>query len=518
MSLLHRIYGMVWCLIFFTNYSYAQKIIEADICVYGGTSGGVIAAYAAKLQGKSVVLIEPGKHLGGMSSGGLGQTDIGNKQAITGMARDFYKHIGKQYGKEEQWIFEPHVAENIFLDYVRTAQINVLYSFRLASVQKKDNRITEISIEHSHGAEANKLIRAKMFIDCSYEGDLMAKAGVSYTVGREPNSLYAETYNGVQIKDKHQFRDGVDPFIVPGKPESGLIWGVSPDALQPNGTGDKKLQAYNFRLCLTNQPDNRISISRPADYDSTKYELLVRQLKSYTPDSLNWQLLHIAPMPNHKTDINNCGGFSSDMIGMNYNYPEGDYATRKKIIQAHESYTKGWLYFLGHDVRMPQHLRKEMLQWGYPKDEYLDNGNFTHQLYIREARRMVSDYVMTQHNCEGREKVEDGVGLAAYTMDSHNCQRVVVNGMVKNEGDVQVGGFGPYPVSYQALVPKKNECANLLVPVCLSASHIAYGSIRMEPVFMVLGQSAALAACMAIDSKKAVQEIDVKKLKEVLGL
>jgi FAD dependent oxidoreductase len=286
--------------------------------------------------------------------------------------------------------------------------------------------------------------------------------------------------------------------------------------LQPNGTGDKKVQAYNFRLCLTNNPENRIAISRPADYDSTMFELLVRQLKSYTPDTLNWQLLHIAPMPNQKTDINNCGGFSSDMIGMNYDYPEADYATRKKIIQAHESYTKGWLYFLGHDPRVPLHLRNDMLQWGYPKDEYVDNNHFTHQLYIREARRMVSDYVMTQHNCEGREKVEDGIGLAAYTMDSHNIQRVVVNGMVKNEGDVQEGGFGPYPVAYRSIVPKKEECSNLLVPVCLSASHIAYGSIRMEPVFMVLGQSAAVAACMAIDSKKAVQDIDVKNLQMIL--
>jgi hypothetical protein len=278
------------------------------------------------------------------------------------------------------------------------------------------------------------------------------------------------------------------------------------------------VQAYNFRLCLTNNPNNRIDITRPADYDSTKYELLLRQIKSYTPDSLNWQLLHIAPMPNQKTDINNCGGFSSDMIGMNYDYPDGDYATREKIFQDHLSYTKGWLYFLGHDPRMPEHLRNEMLQWGYPKDEYTDNDHFTPQLYIREARRMVSDYVMTQHNCQGHEIVEDVAGMAAYTMDSHNIQRIVVNGMVKNEGDVQIGGFGPYPVSYRSIVPKKSECTNLVVPVCLSASHIAYGSIRMEPVFMVLGQSAATAACMAIDAGSSVQEIDVKKLQSVVGI
>lgn len=494
-----------------------KDFIEVDVCIYSGTSSGVIAAYAAKLQGKTVILIEPGKRLGGMSSGGLGQTDIGNKQAITGMARDFYKQIGKHYGKEEQWIFEPHVAEQVFLDHVNKVKLDVLYEHRLFSVSKDGSAITEIIVEHSKGLAQNKKIRAKMYIDCSYEGDLMAKAGVSYTVGREINSQYGETLNGVQLLDKHQFKDGIDPYVVPGKPESGLIWGVQSQALQSNGTGDLAVQAYNFRLCLTNNPDNQVEITKPVDYDSSKYELLVRQIKSYTPDSLNWQLMHIAPMPNQKTDINNCGGFSSDMIGMNYDYPDGDYAARDRIFQEHLSYTKGWLWFLGHDARVPEHLRNEMLQWGYPKDEYLDTENFTPQLYIREARRMVSGYVMTQHNCQGREVVEDGVGLAAYTMDSHNCQRLVVNGMVKNEGDVQVGGFGPYPVSYRSIVPKKNECTNLVVPVCLSASHIAYGSIRMEPVFMVLGQSAATAACMAIDSNSSIQDVDVKQLQKTLG-
>ena len=355
-----------------------------------------------------------------------------------------------------------------------------------------------------------------MFIDCSYEGDLMARAGVSYTIGRESNSEFKETFNGVQLRDKHQFPDGVDPYKIPGHPESGLLWGISTDALLPSGSADKKIQAYNFRICLTNNPEKRIPISRPADYDSAKYELLLRQIARSHPDSLNWQLLHIAPMPNQKTDINNCGGFSSDMIGTSYEYAGADYKKRQEIFHEHESYTKGWLYFLGHDARMPAHLRQEMLTWGYPSDEYEDNDHFTHQLYVREARRMMGAYVMTQHNCEGREVVKDGIGLAAYTMDSHNCQRLVVNGMVKNEGDVQVGGFGPYPVSYRAIVPLQKECVNLLVPVCLSATHIAYGSIRMEPVFMVLAQSAAVAASMAIDKKSSIQDIDVKKLQKML--
>lgn len=501
------------------HFAYPQKPVDqVDVCVYGGTSGGVIAAYTARKMGKSVLLIEPGKHLGGLSAGGLGQTDIGNKYAITGLARDFYRRIGQQYGKLEQWTFEPHVAENIFNEYIRRAKVPVLFQYRIVSAKKQDGVIREIVLENSGKPtpKTNRIIRAKMFIDCSYEGDLMARAGVSYTVGREANSRYKETYNGVQLLDKHQFPDGVDPYKIPGKPESGLLWGISPEPLQPDGSGDEKVQAYNFRLCLTDSLPNQIPVTRPPRYDSTRYELLLRYIEKRKPTELNWALMHIQPMPGHKTDINNSGGFSTDMIGMNYGYPDGGYETRRKIIGQHEDYTKGLLHFLGNDRRVPQHLRNEMRQWGYPKDEYTDNENFSPQLYIREARRMTGAYVMTQANCEGRETVTDGVGMAAYTMDSHNCQRVVANGMAKNEGDVQAGGFGPYPVSYRALMPKEAECKNLLVPVCLSASHIAYGSIRMEPVFMVLGQSAAVAASLAIDGKSPVQKINVAALQNQL--
>jgi hypothetical protein len=357
-----------------------------------------------------------------------------------------------------------------------------------------------------------------MFIDCTYEGDLMAKAGVSYIVGREANSQYNETWNGVQMLDKHQFPEGIDPYRVPGNPASGLLWGISTATLAPNGTGDKLLQTYNFRLCLTKDPANRIPITRPVNYDSTKYELLLRQVAIEKPPHINWGVMHIADMPNSKTDINNKGGFSTDMIGMNHAYAEADYETRKKIIKDHEEYTKGFLYFVGHDSRVPEHLRQQMLEWGYPKDEYLDNDHFSHQLYVREARRLMGEYVMTQHNCEGREVVNDGIGLAAYTVDSHNCQRIIVKNpktgkmQVRNEGDVQVGGFPPYPISYRSLIPKKADCQNLFVPVCLSATHIAYGSIRMEPVFMALAQTSAVAAVMAIDAKKPVQEIDITQL------
>ncbi|WP_346320129.1 FAD-dependent oxidoreductase [Chitinophaga sp. YIM B06452] len=495
----------------------AQSVREVDICVYGGSSAGVIAAYTAKKLNKTVLLIEPGKRLGGLTSGGLGYTDIGNKYAITGISRDFYRRIGKHYGKFEQWIFEPGVAERTFQGYIREAGVEVLYQHRLAGAQKTGGRITGIQLESSTGGAAkHAVIRAKMFIDCTYEGDLMAKAGVSYTVGREANAQYSETYNGVQLRNKHQFPEGVDPYKVPGKPESGLLWGISAEPMAEQGSGDKKVQAYNFRICLSSEPGNMIPITQPEGYDPARYELLLRVVEKTKPGNL-WGILKFDLMPNHKTDINNNGAFSTDMIGMNYNYPEADYATREKITKEHELYNKGLLYFIGHDPRMPQHLREAMLKWGYPKDEYQDFGNWSPQMYVREARRMVGAYVMTQANCEGKEVVKDGVGMAAYTMDSHNCQRIVENGMVKNEGDVQIGGFGPYPISYRSIIPKAEDCENLLVPVCLSATHIAYGSIRMEPVFMVLAQSSATAAVAAIDNKTSVQDIDVAKLQRELA-
>jgi hypothetical protein len=491
-------------------------VINVDICVYGGTSAGVIAAYTAKQLGKSVILIEPGRHVGGLSSGGLGYTDIGNKYAVTGLARDFYRRVGKHYGKFEQWIFEPHVAENIFQEYIKSASLTVLYDHRLRSVKIESGYIQQIDIEQSSNLAQTQTVRAKEFIDCSYEGDLMAKAGVSYFVGRESNTQYQETYNGVQIRDKHQFPEGIDPYKIPGNAASGLLWGISPEVLPAQGSGDKKVQAYNFRICLSSDPDNLLPITMPPDYDSTRYELLIRLLEKEPNRPFNL-ILKPDLMPNRKTDINNNGPFSTDMIGMNYNYPEASYAERSRITREHENYVKGLLYFIGHSKRMPAHLRNEMLRWGYPKDEYTDNGHWSPQMYVREARRMTGEYVMRQANCEGKEKVDDGVGMAAYTMDSHNTSRVVINGMVKNEGDVQVGGFPPYPISYRALIPKAGECKNLFVPVCLSATHIAYGSIRMEPVFMVLGQSCAVAAAQAIDRKISVQQVDVKAVQRVLS-
>ncbi|HET9746384.1 MAG TPA: FAD-dependent oxidoreductase, partial [Chitinophagaceae bacterium] len=407
--------------------------------------------------------------------------------------------------------------EKIFNDYARGAGIKILFQHRIIKAAKKNGFLKEIIIEHSGtSALTKRKIAARMFIDCSYEGDLMARAGVTYTVGRESNSIYNETYNGVQLMDRHQFPDGIDPYKIPGDPGSGLLWGISNTRLEPNGTGDKKVQAYNYRICLTNDAGNRLTIDRPDGYDSSKYELLIRLFASQPDKKTLNDYFIFSKMPNSKTDINNRGGFSTDMIGMNHDYPEAGYAERAKIIKEHEAYTKGLLYFYANDKRVPAELRNEMKQWGYPKDEYADNGHWSPQLYIRECRRMIGSYVMTQANCQGRELVNDGIAMAAYTMDSHNCQRIVVNDMVKNEGNVEIGGFGPYPISYRSIIPKENECGNLIVPVCLSASHIAYGSIRMEPVFMALAQSAAVAACMAIDNKQPVQQVDVKKIQEFL--
>ncbi len=507
-------WAVVWLAIAVLAQPARAEIIEADLCVYGGTAGGVAAAVEASRLGHSAVIAEFGNHLGGMTSGGLSQTDIGNKAAIGGIAREFYARMGKHYGLAEQWTLEPSVAETVFFDLVDEAKTPVYFQQRLASVRMEGTHLREITMENG------KVFRARMFIDASYEGDLMARAGVSFSVGREANSQYQETINGVRAQTpKHQFLAAVDPFKTPGDPASGLLTFIQPGDGGTPGAGDQAVQAYNFRLCLTRNPANQRPILPPAHYNPADFELLARYVEALVaagkPPKLG-ELMHIQPMPNGKTDINNNGGFSTDYIGANYAYPNGDYGRRAAIWQAHVDYTRGILHFLATSPRLPESLRKEMQAWGLAKDEFPDTDGWPHQLYIREARRMVSDYVMTEHNCRGEVKAEDTIGLAAYTMDSHNCQRLVQQGKAANEGDVQVGGFPPYPIAYRALVPKAGQCENLLVPVCLSATHIAYGSIRMEPVFMVLGHSAAAAACQALEAGQTVQQVDVPRLQAQL--
>lgn len=494
------------------------EVREVDICVYGGTSAGVVAAYSAKMMGKSVLLIEPGKYLGGMTTGGLGMTDIGNKQAVTGLARLFYRRIGEHYNKFEQWTFPPGVATKMMNRFVSDANLEVLYYRRITDASVRNKKIETVTLENSCQPDDKPLlkVRAKQFIDCSYEGDLMAKAGVSYFVGREDSTEYGESLNGVQMSVWHQFPDGVDPYLTEGDSTSGYCWGISQNTLKETGSADKLVQAYNFRLCVTDSVENLRPFEKPANYDPARYELLARAIRKMDLHIDNYLLFNWGIMPDHKYDVNNRGPLSTDMIGMNYDYPEGDYATRERIWQEHVEYTKGLLYFLTHDDRVPAELRDQVARFGWAKDEFTDNDNFPTQLYVREARRMNGEYIMTQKNCQGVETVADGVGLAAYGMDSHNCQRIVTNGMVKNEGDVQVHGFPPYPIAYRSLTPKREECENLLVPVCVSSTHIAFGSIRMEPVFMVLGQSAAIASSLAIDGKTTVQEVDVEQLQKIL--
>jgi hypothetical protein len=509
--------GMLRCAIFFFAFSWlaigslSAATVESDICVYGGTSAGVMAAVQAAAMGKSVVVVEPGRHLGGLTSGGLGWTDIGNKSAIGGLSRDFYRQLGKYYGKPEAWTFEPHVAENEFKTLLQTAKVPVYYQARLASVRKDGLRLAELTTEDG------SVFRAKMFIDASYEGDLMARAGVSYFVGREANAVYGETLDGIRAHTpKNQFIVAVDPYVQPGNPASGLLPFVQSDPLGIPGDGDQSVQAYNLRLCLTKNPTNQIPIDPPAGYDPKHYELLGRYCDALAAAGKKITLsdfLKVDMITRDKTDINNSGGFSTDFIGMNNAYPDGDDATRTKYKAACLDYTKGLLTYLATSSRVPESIRRQMQKWGLCRDEFTDNGGWPGQLYVREARRMVSDCVMTEKNCRRQEIVPDAIGLAAYNMDSHNCRRLVRDGRAEDEGDVQVPPMSPYPISYRAIVPKVGQCENLLVPVCLSASHIAYGSIRMEPVFMILGQSAATAAALAIDEETSVQKVDYSRLR-----
>jgi hypothetical protein len=490
-----------------------KEVLEltADLCIYGSTPGGIAAAIQARRMGKSVILLSFDTHIGGMTTGGLGATDIGNKAAIGGISREFYRRLGKHYGQEEMWTFEPGVAEEILRALCREAGVRILYEQRLDGVVKNGNRIVSIKTEGGH------TFRAAYFVDATYEGDLLARAGVSYHVGREANATYGETLNGVHFgHPNHNFKVPVDPFVTPGDPNSGLLKGIFADPPGEQGQGDKRMQAYNFRLCMT-KADDRLPFPKPDGYDPERYELFARYLNAGVWDALRLTKI----MPNGKTDTNNFGGFSSDNIGKNYRWPEGSYTEREAIFQDHVAYQQGMMWFLCHDPRVPEKIRDEVKTWGIPADEFTVTGGWPHQLYIREGRRMISDYVMTEKNCTYKESVKDNIGLAAYSMDSHNCNRVArqEKGVwtARNEGNVEVKPSAPFPIAYRSIVPRESECANLLVSVCLSSSHIAYGSIRMEPVFFVLGQSAGTAACMALDAGNIpVQKIDVAVLQKRL--
>jgi len=518
----------------------ADQLGEADICVYGGTSGGVVAAIQAARMGKSVILVSPTKHLGGLTTSGLGWTDLGSEAILGGISREFYHRLYIHYQCPAAWnwqspsnfanagqngpafnhttklasVFEPHVAEEVFGRLLAEWSVPVVHGLLdlTNGVVKEGQRITAIRTED--GGE----FRARMFIDASYEGDLMAKAGVTYTIGRESNTTYGEVINGIQAANalKNQLPDGIDPYVVPGDPASGLLPGINPDAGGPDGRADDKLQAYCYRMVLTDVAANRVPLARPEGYDEADYELLFRSIAA----GQSSRFFKFSLMPNRKTDSNNGSGMSTDYIGGNYgpdwNWAEASHARREQSAREHEKWQRGLLWTLQNHPSVPGSIREAYASWGLPADEFADNGNWPHQIYVREARRMVSDYVMTQANCQHNTVATDSIGLAAYTMDSHNTQRHVKNGFVQNEGDVQDATAGPYPVSYRSIIPRVGECENLLVPWCLSASHIAFGSIRMEPVFMILSQSAATAAALAIDDRVPVQALDYARLAAAL--
>lgn len=507
-----------------------------DIVIYGGTSAGIVAGLQANAMGKSVVIIEPTDRVGGLTTGGLGQTDIGNKHVIGGLSREFYERIAKYYaedaawkwqqpesyrsggqsvtqkGESSMWTFEPSAALKVYQKWIAEVGLTVIHSERLDRV---NGVLKDGAVMRSITMESGRTFNGRIFMDATYEGDLMAAAGVSYTLGREADAQYGETLNGVQTRQAryHNFLDGVDPYRIKGDPSSGLLPFIDPNGPGEEESADLRIQAYCFRMCLTDHPENQIPFHKPKGYDPMWYELLLRNFEA-GERGMPWIN---SDMPNRKTDTNNRTGFSTDFIGQNYAYPEASYEERDRIRARHLLYQQGLMWTLANHPRVPDKIRNEVARWGMSRDEFVEGKGWQHQLYVREARRMVSEFVMTQHHCQQRDFVEDSIGMGAYTMDSHNVQRYInADGFVKNEGDVEVGGFPPYPISFRAIIPRRKESTNLLIPVCLSASHMAFGSIRMEPVFMVLGQSAATAACLALDAGVPVQDVPYQTLKERL--
>ncbi len=509
---------------------------EADIIIYGGTSAAITAAIQAYEMARSVILVSPDKHLGGLSSSGLGFTDTGNKEVIGGLARRFYQMIYNHYEKPSSWnwqnrsdygnkgqgnpaidgekrtmwIFEPHAAEEAFNLMLFNSKVWV---FRDEWLDRQNGVVKENGSIISIKTLSGKMFVGKVFIDATYEGDLMAAAGIKYTVGREANSVYNEKWNGVQagvFQHGHYFKDKIDPYKIPGNPSSGLLPRISAEPVKENGTGDKKIQAYCYRLCLTQKPENKVPITKPEGYDSTQYELLARL------SSARWNEFFgkYDPIPNLKTDVNNHGPMSFDNIGMNWDYPEASYERRKEILLEHQRYQKGLLYFMATDKHIPDTVRLTMNKWGFAKDEFTDNSNWPYNIYVREARRMIGVYVMTENEVLGKKDVPRPIGMGSYAMDSHNVQRYVTSeGFVQNEGDIGVNPDKPYQIDLGAILPLKDQCKNLLVPVCVSSSHIAFGSIRMEPVFMILGQSAGTLASMAVSKKSTIYDIPYNELK-----
>ena len=517
--------------------------IEVDVVVYGGTSGGVAAAVQAARMGRSVALVEAGRHLGGMTSGGLSAVDIGNPRTVGGVAREYFTRLAGRYGRELAWdreldgvptggafAVEPHAAEELFEAFVEEAGVAVYFDQPLVRVEKTGASIDKIVT----GEEL--VFSAKMFIDATYEGDLLAKAGVSYTLTREANEQYGETLNGVMFNPRYQPKvewgvarpngrraDGkglwdrdipLDPFLAEGDPSSGLLPLIHPDPVGPPGSEAPGVQAYCYRLCLTREPENRIPLERPEGYDPAQYELVARFIRACEAAGDDMDLRWFSkydPIPGDKFDFNTAT-FGANLPTAGWGWSEAEPQERAAIGRQHESYHRGLLHFLASDERVPEKVRREMSAFGLCRDEFPETGGWPHQIYIREGRRMVSDLVLTEHHCRGRETAPRSVGLGSYGMDLHEIRRVVHNGMVWREGKGGGRVPHPYPIGLGALTPRASECENLLVTFALSASHVAFGSTRMEPPLMILSQSAATAACLAIDRGEPLQDLPYAEL------
>jgi len=495
-----------------------------DIVVYGDSSGAVTAAIAAKRHGRSVILVNPTRFLGGMSASGLGATDfLGKRSTFGGIASEFYDAVAAAYGKKYVRSFEPHIGQRVFDKLIADANVPVVFNEKLnreTGVKMDGQRIVSIT------TLSGKTFRGRMFIDATYVGDLMAAAGVTYTVGREAESQYGENLAGVRRGDtkprihytqgdKDHFIKDVDPYVTPGDPSSGLLPYVFKIDNLTNSQGDRKIQAYNYRVCLTTDPRLRIPIDRPAGYRAIDHELLLRNFE--VGDRRMPALIEPLAGSGSKVDWNSMHAIGSDYAGANWEYPEAGYGRRREIEAVHQMYIRGLLWTMSNNPRVPAAIRKKVSAYGLSRDEFTDNGGWPYMIYIREARRMVSDYVMTQHDCEAKRAVADPVGLGSFGMDSHVVQYYVnEKGHVRRDGTIWRVPPKPYGISYRSIVPRRGECENLLVPICLSASHVAHGSIRMEPVFMVLSQSAATAAGVALDRAVSVQDVPYPVLRERL--
>lgn len=489
-------------------YTVPQRELRVyDVVVYGGTPGGVAAAVAAARQGVSVALLVQEQRVGGMVSSGLGASDVGDVKVVGGFAAEFFDAVGRHYQKAEPvYRFEPHVAEEVFSRKLADAGVLIYRDSPVHRVEKSGNRV--VSLRTLRG----ELVRGKVFIDASYEGDLMARAGVSYTFGREGREVYRESLAGFQTENRrHIFPTPVIAVDAAGQP----LPGVSREGWAEVGTGDKKIPAYNFRLCLSKNPDNQAPIEQPENYRPEVYELLARHI-AVRPGIRLGDLMYFFPLPNSKVDINNRGPVSTNLIGGSWEYPEASYKRRREIWQEHKDYIQGMLYFLLTDVRVPQRLRKDLSAWGYCRDEFTESENWPPQLYVREARRMVGDFVLTERDVRSDIRKQDAVGMGSMPIESHHVQRLLTDrGTAANEGAV-VLRVPPYEIPYRVMLPKRTEAANLLNPVTVSASHVAYSSLRMEPVYMILGHSAGLAAVQALRSGSDVQDVDVAVLQQAL--